>query len=115
MEEHSLSQREIAKRLNVSPDWVSQRVRVALELHEKVARALDDGKINFNVAAVIAGVDILRQPEFLQLMIDNKITLNTDAWPLRRRFLNDVIYTIGYQGHTAETFINSLNGCTFFS
>jgi ParB family chromosome partitioning protein len=81
MEEHSLSQREIAKRLNVSPDWVSQRVRVALELHEKVAR---------------------------QLMIDNNITLNTDAWPLRRRFLNDVIYTIGYQGHTAETFINSL-------
>lgn len=108
MEEHGLSQREIAKRLNVSPDWVSQRVRVALELHEKVASALDDGKINFNVAAVIAGIDILRQPEFLQLMIDNKITLNTDAWPLRKRFLNDVIYTIGYQGHTAETFINSL-------
>ena len=108
MEQYGWSQREVAKRLNVSHDWVSQRVRVALELHDKVAKALDSGKINFNVAAVIAGVDVRRQPEFLKIMIEKNITLNTDAWTLRRQFLNDTIYTIGYQGHDTTSFINIL-------
>ena len=54
MEAYGWNQGEIAKRLNVSPDWVSQRVRVALALHDEVAKALDGGKINFSVAVARA-------------------------------------------------------------
>ena len=54
MEAYGWNQGEIAERLNVSPDWVSQRVRVALALHDEVAKALDGGKINFSVAVARA-------------------------------------------------------------
>ena len=108
MEAYGWNQGEIAKRLNVSPDWVSQRVRVALALHDEVAKALDGGKINFSVAVVIAAVDVSRQPEFLKIIIDDKITSNAEAWALRKFFLNDTIFTIGYQGNTSEAFIERL-------
>ncbi len=108
MEAYGWNQSETAKRLNVSPDWVSQRVRVALALHDKVAKALDAGKINFSVAVVIAAVEVSRQPEFLKIIIEDKITANAEAWTLRKFFLNDTILTIGYQGYTSETFIEKL-------
>lgn len=108
MENYGWSQREIAKRLNVSHEWVSQRLRVALSLHDEVAKALDGGKINFSVAVVIAGVNLSRQPEFLKILIDRKVTVNTEAWTLRKLFLNDTICTMGYQGRTVEQLIKIL-------
>lgn len=108
MERYGWSQREIGDKLNVSHDWVSLRLRVALALHDEVAKALDEGKINFTVAAVIAGVEVLRQPEFLKIIIDRKITVNKDAWVLRKQFLNDMIFTIGYQGRTVDQLIKIL-------
>ena len=108
MESYGWSQTEVAKRLNVGRNWVGTRLRVALELHDEVVKALDTGKVNFNVAAVIAGVPLQGQPAFLKIIIEKKLTDHTDVWILRKKFLNNAIYTIGYQGHTTTSFINLL-------
>ncbi|GAG74668.1 unnamed protein product, partial [marine sediment metagenome] len=102
MEAYSWSQSEIAEKLNVGHDWVGRRIRVALSLHVDVAEALDSGKINFSVAVVISGIAVLRQPEFLKIILERKITDQDEAWILRKVFLNDTIYTIGYQGKSSD-------------
>ena len=108
MQEYGFSQAEISRRLGVSPPWVRRRIRVAMDLHEKVAEALEKGLVGFQVASIIAGISLEDQPEFLQIIIDRNITDHTDAGVLRRQFLNDTIFTIGYQGKNTEQFINLL-------
>jgi ParB family chromosome partitioning protein len=108
MEHYGLSQAELARRLNVGSDWVSRRLRVALELHEEVAKALDAGKINFQVAAIIGGIALGRQPDFLKIILQRGVSQHDEAGVLRRQFLNDTIFTIGYQGRDVENFIDVL-------
>jgi len=109
LERFKWSQRELAKRLGVSPPWISRRIRVALDLHEDVATALDDNVINFEVASIIGGVEISLQPSLLERIIDRKITQAPDARRIRQQILNDTIYTIGYQGRKINEFIDVLN------
>lgn len=109
MQEYGFNQAEIARRLGVSPSWVRRRLRVAMDLHEKVAEALEKGLVGFQVASIIASISFEDQPEFLQIIIDRKITDHTDAGVLRRQFLNDTIYTIGYQGLDLTQFIDLIN------
>ena len=47
MQRYGWSATELAKRLNVEEKWVGRRLRVALELHEEVAKALDANRISF--------------------------------------------------------------------
>ena len=108
MNEYNWSQQELANKLNVGSKWVGRRLRVALELHDEVAKALDSGKINFSVASVIGSAPLNLQPQLLSIIIERNITNNADAGKIRRQFLNDTIYTIGYQGHTFSTFIKTL-------
>jgi len=108
MESYGWNQTELARKLNVGQQWVARRLRVALELHEEVAKALDQGKIGFQVAAIIAGIAPEEQLQFMQIIIKKGITDHTDAGLLRRQYLNDTIYTIGYQGKNIEQFIKIL-------
>ncbi len=108
MENYGWNQTDIAKKLSVSRQWVQRRIRVALELHEDVAKALDQGLIGFQVASIIAGVAPEGQPILLKIILDRKITDHTDAGVIRRQFLNDTLFTIGYQGINAEQIINIL-------
>ncbi len=108
MEEYGWSQSEIARKLSVEGKWVGRRLRVALDLHEEVAKATDDGRINFSVASVIGGLPIDEQPVLLKIILEKGVTDMNEAGVLRRQLLNDTIYTIGYQDHTTTTFINTL-------
>ncbi len=108
MERYGWTQTELAKRLNVDHNWINRRIRVALELHEAVAKALDEGKINMDVAAIISSVSISRQPELLRIIVEKGITQSADAVNARRQFLNDTVFTIGYQGRDIESFIKVL-------
>ncbi|RJS90070.1 ParB/RepB/Spo0J family partition protein [Candidatus Bathyarchaeota archaeon] len=108
MERYGWSQAELARRLNVSTNWIRRRLRVALELHEEVAKALDGGEIGFQVASIIGGIPIDRQPEFLKIILKKGVTDHTEAGILRRQFLNDTIFTIGYQDRDIESFIDVL-------
>jgi ParB family chromosome partitioning protein len=108
MERYGWNQAELARRLNVDPSWISRRIRVAMNLHDAVAKALDEGKINMDVAAIISSVSISTQPELLRVIIERGVTQSADAIKIRQQFLNDTIFTIGYQGREVEEFINML-------
>jgi len=108
MQEYGFSQVDISRRLGVSSQWVRRRLRVALELHEKVAAALEKGLIGFQVAAVIAQIPYAGQPDFLNIIIERGIKDHTDAGVLRKQLLNDTIFTIGYQGYDITEFIDKL-------
>ncbi len=43
MERYKWNQRDLANKLNVEAKWVGRRLRVALDLHDSVAKALDEG------------------------------------------------------------------------
>ncbi|MGD0646164.1 MAG: ParB/RepB/Spo0J family partition protein [Candidatus Bathyarchaeia archaeon] len=108
MEKHGWSQKELGRRLNVDPSWISRRIRVALELHEQVAKALDEGKISMDIAGIISGVAISQQPALLKVIIDRGITQSPDASKAKQQFLNNTIFTIGYQGRSIEDFVEAL-------
>lgn len=108
MERYGWSQREIARKLSVEPKWVGRRLRVALDLHEEVAKALDYGQINFSVASIIGSVSKEAQPGFLKILLERGVTSIAEAGVLRRQFLNDTIFTIGYQGLEIDEFIDLL-------
>lgn len=108
MERYSWNQSEIARKLSVEPKWVGRRLRIALQLHDEVAKAIDDGRVNFSVASIIGGVSRELQPSLLKIILDRGITSITDAGDLRRQLLNDTIYTIGFEGLEIEEFIDIL-------
>lgn len=108
MESYGWSQSEIARKLSVEAKWVGRRLRVALDLHEEVARSLDNGLINFSVASVIGGAPMESQPKLLRIMLDKGVTTNTEAGAIRRQFLNDTIFTIGHKDQDLYDFIELL-------
>lgn len=108
IEKYGYSQKKLSETLNVSPDWISDRIRVALSLHEDVVRALEKGLINLEVASVIGTVELARQPDVLRVILERRITRHSEARAICRQLLNTVIYTIGYQGRTVEQIIRIL-------
>ena len=108
VEKYKLSGSEVARRLNVSETWVNKRIRLTLNLHETVITALEKNEINFDVASIIGSVDSTQQPMLLEIIIARKISKPTDATKLKNKFLNDTIYTIGYQERNSSEFIKIL-------
>ena len=105
---YNFSQKKMAEKLGVSEKWIYKRLKVALSLHDSVVKALDENKINFDVASIIGSCDISIQPEFLEIILERKISQPADANNLKTKFLNDTIYTIGYQGKKSIEFIEIL-------
>ena len=108
MERYGWSQSEIARKLSVEPKWVGRRLRVALDLHDEVINALDNGAINFSVASIIASLPKREQPSLLEIILDREVTSISEAGTLRRQFLNRTIYTIGCLGYEIDKFIQIL-------
>jgi ParB family chromosome partitioning protein len=107
-EAFNISQTELAKKIGKSQAWVNKRIRTALDLTPKVANALDKGLISFSVAEIVGGLDTNLQDLFLEYILSNKITDPEDVRKAKQRFLNNTIYTIGYEGKEIQQFIDIL-------
>ena len=105
---YELTQKEISKRLGISEANVSQLLTLALSLHEDVSTALNNGKINYTIASIIGSLNTKLQPKFLKIILDRKISKSMDAIKLKAKYLNDTLYTIGYQGKNSIDFITIL-------
>ena len=104
----NISGRELAKRIGKSHTWVNDKIKMALDLSDDVVTALNEGKITFGVAQIIASVDMATQLPFLIYILENNITSEDDARKAKRRFLNNTIYSIGYEGKDIKQFIEAL-------
>lgn len=105
----SLSNAQIAKKIGKSKDWVNHRVKLALDLHEDVAKALESGEITFALAArIIAQLPMKTQSSFLIYLLQNNIKDVDKARVAMRRFLNTTLYTIGYEGKSLDQFLTIL-------
>jgi len=108
-QEFGITQKELAKRLGKSHTWVDRRIRMALDLSEGVANALESKKVSMTVAEVIASLARSVQDDFLKHVIEKGISGDADAVrKVKRRFLNDTLYTIGYEGKNIGDFISIL-------
>ena len=72
-------------------------------------KALDEGKIPWTLAVnVIATLPMTDHRSFLIYLLENNIRDVNEARKARSRFLNNTIYTIGYEGRTVDQFIQVL-------
>jgi ParB/RepB/Spo0J family partition protein len=108
MEKYGWNQTKIAKLLGMDPVSVGKRIRVALNLHETVSKALDAGKINAEVANIIGTVELALQPKLMKAIISKGITQAADVRRIRNQFLNNTIYTLGYQERDISDFVKLL-------
>jgi ParB family chromosome partitioning protein len=108
MNEHNLTQSEVADKLDKSATWVSDRVKVALNLTPEVKGLVEEGELTYNLARVVAQCDEDNQLEFAKLLNKSDITQAGEASELLRRFRNDTLYTVGYEGRDFEEFLSTL-------
>lgn len=108
LNEHELSQTELAERLGKSQRWVSERIKVALELDAKVKGLVQEGDLSYSIARIVTQVPEERQLEFAEHLLENDVTDSAEASRYKQRFLNDTLYTIGYQGMEFEDFAETL-------
>jgi len=115
MDKYGLSQNEIAKKLGRSNTWVRSRLAIVLKVTKKVQSALADGLLSAEHVNLISNIseDIYenweeKQNEFLNLILENKWSTDETRKQLKR-FLNDTIFTIGYEGKNIDEFIKILN------
>ncbi len=105
---YGITQTDLAKKLGISESSISRFLTLALSLHEDVSTALSNGEINYAVAVIIGSFKLKDQPKFLEIILERKISSPEDASKLKAKFLNDTIYTIGYQGKKSIDFIKIL-------
>ena len=105
---HKITQTELAGKLGISEASISKFLTLALSLHKSVATALNNNEINYGVATIIGSLKIQDQPKFLEIILERNVSKSADASKLKAKFLNDTIYTIGYQGRKSIDFIEIL-------
>lgn len=108
LDREDLTQSQLAERLGRSKEWVSDRIRVALDLKPEVKGLVQEGKISYSLAREVRRVDEDDQLEFAKMLIEENVTTSGEASKLRLRFENDTIYTVGYQGRSFEEFVDKL-------
>lgn len=100
--------RELSRKLGKDEGWVGKRVRLALKLHKSVSDALSDDKITFSVAQIIGSMELLLQEAFLLYILKNNISADRDVAIAKQRYLNNTIFSIGYEGKDIKQFIEAL-------
>jgi len=105
---YRITQDVLAEKLGISQSQISQLLTLALSLHKDVSTALSNGEINYSVATIIGSLEINKQPKFLEIILERNVSKSADASKLKAKFLNDTIYTIGYQGKKSIDFIKIL-------
>jgi ParB family chromosome partitioning protein len=108
LNEHELTQSDLADRIGKSTTWVGDRVSLALDLHESVVEALESGSISNREAAIVASLDKSDQEGFVNIVRNAEINSAKEVRELKDRFLNDTIYTIGYRGQEFSEFLQTL-------
>ncbi|MDZ7687632.1 MAG: ParB/RepB/Spo0J family partition protein [Halobacteriales archaeon] len=108
LQKHDLTRQELADKLGKSQRWVSERIKVALELDPKVKGLVQEGELSYNIARIVTQVEEKKQLEFAELLVDQDITDAAEATKLKSRFQNDTIYTIGYEGRNFEGLVDTL-------
>ena len=114
MDKYELSQKEIAEKIGRSPRWVSARLSLVLRVTNKVQDALSSGVISADHVSIISSISEERykdwedkQNAFLSYIIKNKWSRDETRSQLKK-YLNDTLYTIGYQGRELADFIEIL-------
>lgn len=107
-QEYSISAHDLSLKLGKGKNWVSQRIKLALNLHPDVAKALEAEKISTHVAEIISTLDLPSQREFLIYLSDNNITNENEVRKTKKRFLNQTIYTIGHEDRKLTDFMQIL-------
>lgn len=105
---YEITQKDLATKLGISEGSISNFLTLALDLHEDVSTALSNGEINYGIATIIGSLKFKLQPMFLEIILTRKVSDPTTARKLKAKFLNDTIYTIGYQGKKSIDFIEIL-------
>jgi len=108
MVKHGLTEKQIAEKLGVSVEWVSKRLALVLKVHEEVKKLVAERKLSLGHAVVISKIpEMEKQIKFAQLILKN-------GWSVKQaeealiEFLNDTIFTIGYEGRSFEELVNLL-------
>ncbi len=109
LDEHDMTQQELAEQLGKSKKWVSDRVKVALDLEPEVKGLVEEGELSYTLARVVRQVEADRQLEFAKRLIEQSVTNETKATQVRRRFENDTIHTVGYEGREFGEFVELLD------
>lgn len=108
-QDYNISGAELAKKIGKSDNWVNSRIKVAMDLHESVANALENNEITLRVAEIISSLAPEGQEGFLKYLKSNGIERNEpEARKAKKRFLNNTLYTIGYEGKELPAFIECL-------
>jgi len=108
-----LTQKQVAEKLGKSERWAGKRLQLALDVIKEVQNAIGTGVITINQAVIISQLSKNRQSKFFELVIakqrelDRKFSESETRLELKR-FLNDTIYTIGYEGRDLKEFIKTL-------
>jgi len=105
---YEISQKVLATKLGIDASLISKLLTLALSLHKDVSTALSNSEINYAIAAIIGSLKFQDQPKFLEIILERKVSKPADASKLKAKFLNDIIYTIGYQGKKSIDFIEIL-------
>lgn len=80
-----------------------------MDLSNDVILALDNNQITNSVAEIIGSLEPRLQDEFLFYISQNNIGRNeVEVRKAKKRFLNNTIYTIGYEGRDLAAFIQTL-------
>ena len=108
MVKHGLDEKSVAEKLGVRVKWVSERLALVLKVHEDVKKLVKEGKLSLGHAVIISKIeDPKKQLRFAELILKN-------GWSVKQaeealvEFLNDTIYTIGYEGRSIDEFIDLL-------
>ncbi len=107
MDEHDLTQKEIADKLDRSSTWVSGRLSLALDVIDFVKEKIQEEEISPEHGVVISRLPEDKQKEFTKLVLEKDLTRDETREEIKR-FKNDTIYTIGYQGKDFEEFLEIL-------
>ena len=108
--EFGISEAELARKIGKGKTWVNERLKLALDLHPDVIKAIEENKISNTIAArVISTIKpVSSQRTFLIYLLENNIITEADAIKAKHRFLNDTLYTVGYEGKSLDQFITIL-------
>lgn len=96
-QEFGISQTDLAKKIGKSRNWVDKRIRLALNLHPDIVKALEDNKISMTMAEIISSLEPALQSPFSSYLLNNNIKDEAEVRKAKRHFLNNTIYTIGYE------------------
>jgi ParB family chromosome partitioning protein len=108
MDKHKFNEKQVAEKLGVSVKWVSERLAIVLKVDDRVKKLIAEGKLSLGHAVLISKIkEADKQLKFAELILKYDWNVK-QAEEALVEFLNDTIYTIGYEGRDIDEFIELL-------